>query len=197
MEEYIRNIAAIRSADGNIMLSWVWPSGYSCVRVVFLHRLGGKDIKTLSPAELGAASDLCFMDEFQIAGGKYVYPIGANDAGLLKFRVYCCDSPEQTDFDKCSAPVSITGITINVRYKTSAKKSGKTYRKFSFTVTADANIPTGSLAYRIRPSGALYTINTVLPSGTTEVGPVILGIQEDAVLELAPGHEEEFAITAG
>ena len=101
MSVFIGNIGAARTADGNIAVSWNWPNGYNCVRVVFVHKLGGRDVTKLTPDELSEVSDLCFTDEFQIAGGKYIYPIGANDAGLLKFRVYCCSDPSHTDFEKC------------------------------------------------------------------------------------------------
>ena len=190
MDEYIKNIAAARAADGNIVLSWAWPTGCGCVRVVFLHRLGGRDISDVPPSELGGVSDLCFMDEFQIAGGKYVYPIGGNDAGLLKFRVYCCDSPENIDFGKCSGTAQITGITLNISYRTSAKKSGKKYKKVTFSVKADAAVSAGSLAYTV------YNVNVPVPQGESELGPVILYAQDEAALELAAGHEDEYAITA-
>ena len=197
MDEYIKNLAAVRSNDGNILISWVWPSGYTCVRIVFLHRLAGRDIRKLSADELGNVSDLCFLDEFQIAGGKYVYPIGSKDTGMLKFRVYCCESPDKTEFDKCSADVGITGITLDLRYKSVFKKSGKNFKKVTFSINSEADIPPGSLAYRVMPAGMLYPINAALPAGSSDVGQIIIGAAEDCVLELAPGHEGEFRIHEG
>lgn len=195
MEEFIKNIAARRSEDGSISLSWVWPTGYDCLRVVFLHKLGGRDPAALSPEELSEVSDLCFMDEFRIAGGRYVYPVGPGDAGLLKFRVCCCAGTDSTDFERCSGTAQITGITIGVRWASSEKKSGKTYKKVMFTLSSDAGIPAGSLAYRTVRHDALFPIDRAIPKGESQIGPVILEAEESAVLGLAPGHEDEFEVT--
>lgn len=194
MDYFIKNTAAARTADGNVSVSWVWPSGYQCVRIVFVHKLGNRDIRKLSPDELNGVSDLCFTDEFQISGGKYIYPVGENDTGLLKFRVYCCDDPAHTDFEKYSDTVHITGITLNIRYKTAAKKSGKTFKKLTFSVTADCAVPAEVLAYRV--GGAVYPVTADIPAGASELPPVIVPVSADAVLELAAGHEEEFALSA-
>lgn len=194
MDNYIKNTEAIRTADGNVAVSWVWPSGYNCVRIVFLHRLGNRDLKKLSADELGEVSDLCFMDEFQISGGKYLYPVGSNDTGLLKFCVYCCDDPAHTDLGKYGDTVHITGITLNIRYKTAEKKSGKTYKKITFSVTADCAVPAEVLAYRV--NGTVYPVTADLPAGASELPPVVAPAHASATLELAAGHEEEFQISA-
>jgi hypothetical protein len=196
MSVYIKNMAAARTSDGSIALSWSWPQECSCVRVVFLHRLGGRDIASLSKDELAAASDLCFPDEFRIAGGKYIYPVGADDAGLLKFRVYCCDSPESTDTERFGETVQITGITLNIGYKLEEKKSGKLWKKVTFRLNCDRGVPAGTLAYRIGASDAEYRINSAIPAGASEAGPVIVGISDTVTLGLAPGHEDEYAVRA-
>lgn len=195
MDVFIKGIAALRTAEGSIAVKWVWPSGYTCLRIVFLHRAGGRDPSELSPEELAQCSDLCFAEEFQIAGGRYVFPIGANDAGLMKFRVYCCDSPESTDFSKFSDIAQITGITLNVSYKTSEKKSGKLYKKITLSIKSDADIPAGALAYTVKPSGTEYPVNRSVPKGDSEIGPVIVGTNESVTLGLAKGHENEYVIT--
>ncbi len=194
MEEFIKGIAAVRTADGSVAVKWVWPSGYTCVRVVFVHRLGGRDAAELSPGELAECSDLCFTDEFTVAGGSYVFPIGAKDAGLLKFRVYCCDSPDSTDFSKSSGTAQITGITLNIGYKTSEKKSGKLHKKITIALKSDAQVPPGALAYRITPGGAEYVIHRRIEAGSSELGPIIAGAQDSVTLTLAPGHEDEYVI---
>ncbi len=194
MDEYIKGIAALRTADGSVAVKWVWPSGYSMVRIVFVHRLGGRDVTSLTPDELAECSDLCFTDEFQIAGGRYVFPIGAKDAGLLKFRVYCCDSPESTDFTKPSGIAQITGITLNISYKTAEKKGGKMYKKITLALKSDAEVPAGALAYRISPGGAEYVIHQRVAAGSSELGPIIAGAQAGVTLTLAPGHEDEYVI---
>ena len=194
MSVFIGNIGAARTADGNIAVSWNWPNGYNCVRVVFVHKLGGRDVTKLTPDELSEVSDLCFTDEFQIAGGKYIYPIGADDAGLLKFRVYCCSDPAHTDFEKCSDLTHITGITLNIRYKTAAKKCGKAYKKITFSVTADCAVPAEVLVYRLTQGGTEYHISADVPAGASELPPVIVPVNSSAELKLASGHEEEFAL---
>ena len=196
MSAYIKNMTAARTADGNIALSWNWPQECTCVRVVFLHRLGCDDITGLSEEEIAAASDLCFPDEFRIAGGKYIYPVSAADTGLLKFRVYCCISPTETDRERCGDTVRITGITLNIDWKITEKKSGKLYKKTTFRLVSDHDIPAGTLAYRIGASDDRYVINCALPAGESEAGPVILGVSDTVTLDLAPGHEDEFAIHA-
>lgn len=197
MSAYIRNMNAARTADGSISLSWSWPQGCTCVRIVFLHRLGGRDVTELGADELAAASDLCFQDEFRIAGGKYIYPVGAGDAGLLKFRVYCCEGTDKTDFEKSGDVVQITGITLNIGYKISEKKSGKIYKKVTFIMNCDSDVPAGTLAYRVGASDTEYRINRPLPAGASEAGPVIVGMNDTVTLGLASGHEDEFAIHAG
>lgn len=192
MDEYIKNISAMKTPDGNVSVTWVWPMGYNCVRVVFLHRLGGKDVTALSPDELASASDLCFMDEFQIAGGKYVFPVGGNDAGLLRFRVYCCESPDNMLMDKSSGTAQVTGRTLYLRYRTNAVKSGKRYKKVSFSVTSDASVLPGTLAYRV--GSAPYSVNIPVPAGASVIGPVIVGANDDITLGLAAGHENELEI---
>lgn len=194
MDEFIRGIEALHTADGSIAVKWIWPTGYTCVRVVFVHRLGGRDVSELTPEELAECSDLCFTDEFQIAGGRYVFPVGAKDAGLLKFRVYCCDSPESTDLTKFSGTAQITGITLGIKYKTSEKKSGKVYKKITLSLVSDAEVPAGALAYRVMPSGSEYVINSRTAAGASETGPIIVGVQESVTLGLAPGHEDEYVI---
>ena len=192
MDQFIKNIEAARTADGNIAVSWVWPTGYKCVRIVFLHRLGNRDLRKLTAEELGEVSDLCFTDEFQISGGKYIYPVGENDTGLLKFCVCCCDDPAHTDLGKCSDTVHITGITLNIRYKTAAKKSGKTCKKTVFTVTADCAVPAEVLAYRT--GGNVYPVTVDIPAGTSVLPAITVPASADVSLELAAGHEEEFAL---
>ncbi len=192
MDYFIKNIRAERTADGNIAVSWVWPSGCNCVRIVFPHKLGSRDIRKLTPDELGEVSDLCFTDEFQISGGKYLYPVGENDTGLLKFRVYCCDDPAHTDFDKCSDTVHITGITLNIRWKAAAKKGGKTYKKVTFTVTADCDVPAEVLSYKV--GGEVYPVTADIRAGTSDLPPIVVPASADVSLELAAGHEEEFAV---
>lgn len=194
MSVFIGNIGAARTADGNIAVSWNWPTGYSCVRIVFVHKLGGRDVARLTPDELSEVSDLCFTDEFQIAGGKYIFPVGANDTGLLKFRVYCCDDPAHTDFAKCSDTAHITGITLNINYKTAAKKCGKTYKKITFSVNADCAVPAEVLVYRLSPGDTEYHISADIPAGASELPPVIVPANCNAELRLAAGHEEEFEI---
>jgi|GEM_PF-3589392 len=196
MDHFIKNIEASRTEDGNVCVSWSWPTGYSCVRVVFEHKLHGKDAASLSDAELAECSDLCFMDEFRISGGKYIYPVSDRDAGLLRFRVYCCDSPDSADFTKSSDSARITGITLNVRYRLIEKKSGKTYKKVKFTIDSDAEIPAGTLVYRLMPGRYAYSIDKMLPAGSSAIGPVIADAGDSVTLELAPGHEDEFALTA-
>ncbi|MCR4780163.1 MAG: hypothetical protein K5876_03605 [Ruminiclostridium sp.] len=194
MSCYITNTATVRTSDGSIAVSWNWPTGCGCVRVVFVHRLGGRDVTKLTPDELSAVSDLCFPDEFQIAGGKYVYPIGPEDAGLLKFRVYCCTDPAHTEFGKCGETVHITGITLNISYKTAVKKCGKVYKKVTFSVNADCPVPAEVLVYRLTPSGAEYPVTRDIPAGASELPPVIIPAQSEASLRLAVGHEEEFLL---
>ena len=196
MDGYIRGISAQRTSDGSIAVKWVWPSGYNCVRIVFLHRLHGREISELSAEELAGCSDLCFSDEFQIAGGRYIFPVGTSDAGLLKFRVYCCDSPESTDFTKSSDIAKITGITLKISYRTTEKKSGKTYKKITLSINSDADVPPGTLSYRVMPSGADYPINALIPAGASQTGPIITGVQESVKLGLAPGHDDEYVINA-
>lgn len=194
MDHFIKNIEASHIEAGNVCVSWGWPTGYDCVRIVFEHKLGGRDAASLSPEELSECSDLCFMDEFRISGGKYIYPVADNDAGLLRFRVYCCDSPGSTDFTKSSDTARITGITLNVRYKLVEKKSGKTYKKVKFTIDSDAEIPSGTLAYRLQPGRYVYTVDKTLPAGASEIGPVIADARDSIKLELASGHEDEFVL---
>lgn len=196
MECYIKNISASRTEDGNVCVSWNWPAGQSCVRVVFEHKLAGREVTSLSAAELSDCSDLCFMDEFRISGGKYIYPVSDSEAGLLRFRVYCCDSPESTDFTKSSDTAKITGITLNIRYRITEKKSGKTYKKAAIEIDTDSDIIAGTLAYRIMPGRAVYSVGRYLPRGKSVIGPVILDARDSIALELAAGHEDEFALTA-
>ena len=195
MECYIKNISASRTEDGNVCVSWNWPAGYSCVRVLFEHKLAGREVSQLSPAELSECSDLCFMDEFRISGGKYIYPVTESEAGLLRFRVFCCDSPESTDLTRSSDTARIAGITLNVRYRITEKKSGKIYKKVTFAVESDAEIPSGTLAYRIQPERSVYTVDKTLPKGSSVIGPVIADARSTVTLELAAGHEDEFALT--
>ena len=198
MDEFrIKNIAAARLADGGIAVSWVWPAGYQCVRIVFLHLLGDRDIARLSPAELSEVSDLCFMDEFRIAGGRYICPSGKNSAGLLKFRVYCCESPEKTDLDGFSDIVRITGTVLNIRYTSTEKKSGKMYKKVTLHTEADVSVPAGTLVYKSSLSGAVYPVSRIIPAGPSETGPVILGEHDSLTLALAPGHEDEYKLISG
>ncbi len=194
MDDFIVNISAVRDNSGNIAVSWVWPSGYDCVRIVFIHKLGGRDVSALSAGELSEVSDLCFTDEFRTAGGKYIYPVSAGDAGLLGFCVYCCESPDRMITDRHSGIARVTAITLNVRYKVSEKKSGKLYKKIMFRLDCDAAVPAGSLAYRINPSGAVYPINSPVPKGESDTATVIAGVSDSVELILAPGHEDEYKI---
>ncbi len=193
-EDAIKNISAVRVNVGSIAVSWTWPAGCPCVRIVMLHRLGGKDIGRLSEQELASASDLCFPDEFQVAGGKYIYPVGENDKGLLKFQVFCCDDPSHTDLGRHSAAAHITGITLNIRYKTTVKKSGKAFKKVIFSAESDCDVPAEVLAYKV--DGRVYPASCGLCAGTSQLPPVVVPAQSDAVLCLAAGHEEEFALAA-
>ncbi len=194
MSYFITNAAAARTSDGSIAVSWNWPAGCNCVRVIFLHRLGGRDVTKLTSDELSAVSDLCFPDEFQISGGKYIYPIGAEDTGLLKFRICCCDDPAHTDFEKCSDTVHITGITLNITYRAAEKKCGKTYKKLTFSVNADCAVPAEVLAYRVTPPGIEYPVTRDVPAGASELPPVVIPARSEAALKLAVGHEEEFVL---
>ncbi len=194
MSLFIANTAAARTSDGSIAVSWNWPTGYNCVRIVFVHKLGGRDVTKLTPDELSEVSDLCFLDEFQISGGKYIYPVGDSDKGLLKFRVCCCDDPAHTDFGKCGDTVHITGITLNINYKTAAKKCGKTYKKVIFSVSADCPVPAEVLVYRVTPPGTEYPVTRDIPAGSSELPPVIIPAQSEASLRLAVDHEEEFLL---
>ncbi len=194
MNEFIANISAARDNSGNIAVSWVWPSGYDCVRIVFTHKLGGRDVSGLRAEELSECSDLCFTDEFRTAGGKYIYPVGANDAGLLGFCVYCCEAPDRMIFEKHSGIARVTAITLNIRYKVNEKKSGKLYKKLTFRLDCDAEVPAGSLAYRLASTGAVYVIGTRVPKGSSETPPVIVTVSDKAVLMLAQGHEDEYVI---
>lgn len=196
MSGYIKNIGASRTADGNIAVSWSWPQECGCVRIVFEHRTGGADISSMTAEQISSVSDLCFQDEFRVAGGKYIYPLSAADAGLLKFRVYCCESPENTLWDRSSETARITGITLNINWRLTEKKSGKLYKKVTFVLDSEHDVPAGTLGYRTVSSGAEYVIGRGLPAGHTEVGPVILGVSESVALCLAPGHEDEFVLHA-
>ena len=195
MDCFIKNISASRTDDGNVCVSWNWPAGYSCVRILFEHKLSGREAASLSPAELADCSDLCFMDEFRISGGKYIYPVTDSEAGLLRFRVCCCDSPDNTDFSRTSDTARIAGITLNVRYKMTEKKSGKIYKKVSFTLDSDAEIPSGTLAYRLRPERSVYTVDKTLPRGSSVIGHIVTNAGSTVTLELAAGHDDEFVLT--
>lgn len=194
MNEFIANISAARDNSGNIAVSWVWPTGYDCVRVVFTHRLNGRDVSALSAAELSEVSDLCFTDEFRTAGGKYIYPVGAKDAGLLGFCVYCCETPDKMLTDKCSGTAKVTAISLNIKYSVNEKKSGKLYKKATFSIESDASVPAGHLAYRVSSTGSVYIIGVPVPSGRSETPPIILGASDKAELILASGHEDEYMI---
>ena len=75
------------------------------------------------------------------------------------------------------------------------KKSGKIYKKVSFTLDSDAEIPSGTLAYRLRPERSVYTVDKTLPRGSSVIGHIVTNAGSTVTLELAAGHDDEFVLT--
>ena len=76
--------------------------------------------------------------------------------------------------------------------KTTAAKSGKKFKKVTFALQSDASVNSGTLVYRVNNES--YTVGVPVPAGTSVIGPVIVGANDDVTLGLAAGHENEFEI---